>query len=392
MNVDVHFGGDLCHLHHGESRCHGHDQVTRPCLFMAAVGYHKLSAGCQLPLPRQGLYSARAWMDFKSCLRPQSRPQTNFDVCGNKEPLRSLSDRPEPSSMPRLVSTILRSLQRIHSTSAQLRELGPSATTIWAVEAMVRNTAAPATQESAEGSNRLPGGGPTGKAPLIRALRAKQPDVRKVAGAWLDRFASDRHAAVAELLQLILVVADLPSQTTIDREPSEVVTELTASLALEASERGADYTQHWLVSREKGAQRVRENYPAIWRELVLAPPVDVLVVSSNEMSRESYRGNEVHDAQAWTQAFSECQFRSIRHASVVAGLALVEGVSEQCSHQSEWVKTAETRVKELRGAPLASLKAELDHTRSALQSLQTARDSLAETLLSRRSKDILHGL
>ncbi|CAE7193288.1 unnamed protein product [Symbiodinium sp. CCMP2592] len=148
---------------------------------------------------------------------------------------------------------------------------------------MVRNTAVPATQESAEGSNRLPGGGPTGKAPLVRALRAKQPDVRKVAGAWLDRFASDRHAAVAELLQLILVVADLPSQTTIvkedlqDREPSEVVTELTASLALEASERGADYTQHWLVSREKGAQRVRENYPAIWRELVLAPPVDVLV-------------------------------------------------------------------------------------------------------------------
>jgi len=63
-------------------------------------------------------------------------------------------------------------------------------------------------------------------------------------------------------------------------------------------------------------------------------------------------------------------------------------VSEQCSHQSEWVKTAETRVKELRGAPLASLKAELDHTRSALQSLQTARDSLAETLLSRRSKDM----
>ena len=90
MNVDVHFGGDLCHLHHGESRCHGHDQVTRPCLFMAAVGYHKLSAGCQLPLPRQGLYSARAWMDFKSCLRPQSRPQTNFDVCGNKVAFETL--------------------------------------------------------------------------------------------------------------------------------------------------------------------------------------------------------------------------------------------------------------------------------------------------------------
>ncbi|CAE7253364.1 unnamed protein product [Symbiodinium natans] len=138
------------------------------------------------------------------------------------------------------------------------------------------------------------------KAPLVRALRAKTPDLRKVASTWLDRFAADRHAALAELVQLILVVADLPSQTTVvkedlqDREPNEVVTELTASLALETTERGADFTQHWLVSREKGAQRVRENYPNIWRELVLAPPVDALL------------GNLLQLLRAWTLAFAEC--------------------------------------------------------------------------------------
>ncbi|CAE8608760.1 unnamed protein product, partial [Polarella glacialis] len=237
-------------------------------------------------------------------------------------------------------------------------------------------------------SSRLPGGGPAGKAPLVRALRGKQVDMRRVASLWLDRFAEDRHAALAELVSLVMVVADVPSQTIVMKEdlqeceePVDVVQNLTAALALEASEKGADFTQHWLVAREKGALRVRENYPAIWRELVVAPPAGALLAGLLELLR------------AWTLALSECQFRSIRHAAVVAGLSLVEGLGVQCRSLRDFCSAAAVQIRDAEaqheaGPRLASLGAELQSASRCAQELATARDSLGAALLSRRTKDV----
>ncbi|CAE8721773.1 unnamed protein product, partial [Polarella glacialis] len=212
--------------------------------------------------------------------------------------------------------------------------------------------------------------------------------MRRVASLWLDRFAEDRHAALAELVSLVMVVADVPSQTIVMKEdlqeceePVDVVQNLTAALALEASEKGADFTQHWLVAREKGALRVRENYPAIWRELVVAPPAGALLAGLLELLR------------AWTLALSECQFRSIRHAAVVAGLSLVEGLGVQCRSLRDFCSAAAVQIRDAEaqheaGPRLASLGAELQSASRCAQELATARDSLGAALLSRRTKDV----
>ena len=105
----------------------------------------------------------------------------------------------------------------------------------------------------------MAGGGPAGKAPLVRAVRAKSAEFRKawverstplaggawqVASQWLDRFHEEKYGAIAELIALVLAVADVPSKTTLmkedleDHAPQDVITELTAALALEASEKG----------------------------------------------------------------------------------------------------------------------------------------------------------
>eukprot|EP00930_Biecheleria_cincta_P006891 TRINITY_DN10798_c0_g1_i4.p1 TRINITY_DN10798_c0_g1~~TRINITY_DN10798_c0_g1_i4.p1 ORF type:complete len:1140 (+),score=247.03 TRINITY_DN10798_c0_g1_i4:102-3521(+) len=250
----------------------------------------------------------------------------------------------------------------------------------------------PVASEASAGLNRLPGGGPAGKAPLVRALRGK-PDLRRVACQWMDRFAEDRYAAVAELVSLVMVVADVPSQTTVmkedlqDREPAEVVRELTAALALEANLKGADFTQHWLVSREKGAQRVRDNFPAIWRELAVAPTSDALLQGLLQLLR------------SWTLALAECQFRSIRHAATVAGLAVVEGLGIQYRSQQDFCTTAEVQIRDAEAQQgghagqdcqqrLASLRGEHQHVARAAEELCQARNGFGAALLSRRTKDV----
>eukprot|EP00913_Durusdinium_trenchii_P026554 g24912.t2 len=214
-----------------------------------------------------------------------------------------------------------------------------------------------AEEAEIEMPSRLPGGGPTGKAPLVRALRARQPDLKKVACLWLDRFHSEKYGALAELIGLVMAVADISGETTVmkedleetrlerkqyslevhrcqERAPPEVVSELAAALVQEAVEKGADFSQHWLVSREKGAVRVRENFPAIWRELALAPNTEDLL------------GDLVQRLRAWTLSLAECQIRGIRHAATVAGLGLVEGMQIQCNHIQEWCDTAEVRLQD----------------------------------------------
>lgn len=234
-----------------------------------------------------------------------------------------------------------------------------------------------------EGPNRLPGGGPSGKGPLVRAVRAKQPDLKKVANYWLNRFDSEKYSAQAELIELVMAVADVPSQTTVakedmkDQAPSSVVNELTSALALEASEKGGDFTQHWLVSRDKGATRTRENYPAIWRELASAP------------SPETLLKDVLPRLRAWTLALAECRFRSIRHCATVAGLGLVDGLQQQCNEIQGFCDTAERRLAETEvDTTRAQISKELKRQRQLLKNLLDARDSFAATLLSRRCKDV----
>ena len=90
-----------------------------------------------------------------------------------------------------------------------------------------------------------------------------------MASEWLDRFHADKYGALAELIALVLAVADVPSKTTLmkedieDHAPHDVITELTAALALEASEKGlGDRVEHlfaWQVptSRNTGWSRER---------------------------------------------------------------------------------------------------------------------------------------
>ncbi|CAJ1341028.1 unnamed protein product, partial [Effrenium voratum] len=262
------------------------------------------------------------------------------------EPLLRLGSEP-PQRLPQLVGTVMRGTQGLFGWD----------------------------------SKRPRAAGPAGKSPLVRAMRQKQPDLRKAACLWLDRFSADRHAAVAELIALVMAVADVPSQTTVmkedlqDRSPQEVVTELTAALALEASEQGADFSQHWLVSREKGAARVRENFPGLWRELVLAPSADSLQAL-------------VQLLRAWSLSLAECQFRSLRHGATVAGLGVVEGLQIQCSHLRDWCATAERRLEDTEARARSALSKELKQNRECLETLAAAKDSFVAALLSRRCKDV----
>ncbi|CAK9046066.1 unnamed protein product [Durusdinium trenchii] len=222
----------------------------------------------------------------------------------------------------------LSSLRRIHSSS-KLREFGAErgrSGGVWCAWMALLRTIAPdfegnMAEEAEIEMSRLPGGGPTGKAPLVRALRARQPDLKKVACLWLDRFHSEKYGALAELIGLVMAtrsglrkaVADISGETTVmkedleetslvvdtlkttlqkllveERAPPEVVSELAAALVQEAVEKGADFSQHWLVSREKGAVRVRENFPAIWRELALAPNTEDLLGDLVQRLRASW--------------------------------------------------------------------------------------------------------
>eukprot|EP00429_Kryptoperidinium_foliaceum_P099529 CAMPEP_0176249518 /NCGR_PEP_ID=MMETSP0121_2-20121125/34017_1 /TAXON_ID=160619 /ORGANISM="Kryptoperidinium foliaceum, Strain CCMP 1326" /LENGTH=459 /DNA_ID=CAMNT_0017589217 /DNA_START=113 /DNA_END=1489 /DNA_ORIENTATION=- len=202
------------------------------------------------------------------------------------------------------------------------------------------------------------------------SLRAKQPDLRRVAGAWHERFERDPPAALAEAMSLMLVVADAPSHVEVgreeiqDREPADVVQQLVAALALEASEKGADFTQHWLVSRERGAQRVRESYPALWRELTQTAPHRMLLDGLLQMLRD------------WTLALSECQFRSLRHVATVAALNIVDGLGSACQALQELCDTADVQIRdaEAQGA---------NDRRSTLVA-----ELLGVALLSRRAKDV----
>jgi len=252
----------------------------------------------------------------------------------------------------------------------------------------------PAEQEQQEGGaahvaagqGRLPGGGPSGRAPLIRAMRLKSPDMRRVAHGWLDRFSQDNSTALAELISLILAISDVPSRTVIerddvqDREPDDVIQELVASLAVQASEKGADFTHHWLVSRERGAIRVRENYPMFWRELMATAPCQALL------------GGILQLVKGWVSALAECQFRSIRHVATAAGLHLVEGLALQCRALREFCNTAMVQVRDAEAqhaaARLTSLTSELNHARSYAHDLSAARDALGVSLMSRRTKDV----
>lgn len=234
------------------------------------------------------------------------------------------------------------------------------------------------------GRQRLASGGPAGRSPLIRALRAKGADLRRVASGWHDRFERDRAAAVAELVSVILVVADVPSHADVaredveDREPADVVQQLVASLALEASEKGADFTQHWLVGRERGSQRVRENYPVLWREI------------ASTASAESLLGGLWQLLRDWTVALSECQFRSIRHCATVAVLHLVEGLGAQCASLREFCSAASVQLQDTEGgAPrLEALSKEHAKATKTVQLLAAARDAVGVALLSRRTKDV----
>mmetsp|Transcript_75616 Transcript_75616/g.244840 ORF Transcript_75616/g.244840 Transcript_75616/m.244840 type:complete len:1182 (-) Transcript_75616:76-3621(-) len=256
-----------------------------------------------------------------------------------------------------------------------------------AIPAAVRGAAMPPEVAGQIGkSGRLPGGGPAGRAPLVRAVRTKQPDLRRIASAWHERFERDRHAAMAELVSLVLVVADVPSHSDVarddvqDREPGDVVQQLVASLALEASEKGADFTQHWLVSRERGAQRVRENYPVLWREIASTSSCESLLEGLLQLLRD------------WTLALAECQFRSVRHAASVAALHIVEGLGVQCNSLSEFCGTAAMQIRdaEAQGASsrFATLSAEHEQATRTMQSLAAARDAMGVALLSRRTKDV----
>jgi len=233
------------------------------------------------------------------------------------------------------------------------------------------------------GPSRLLGGGPAGKGPLIRAVRAKQPDLKKVASYWLNRFDSEKHTAEAELIDLILAVADLPSDIAVSKEdvkeltPSVIVSELTSLLAMRSNETGFDFTQHWLVSREKGAARTRENYPAVWHELASAPTPDALLKDVFPRLR------------AWTLALAECPCRCIRHCATVAGLGLVDGFQQQCNEIQGFCDTAERRLAETEvETTRAQISRELKRQRQQLKNLLNARDSFAATLLSRRCKDV----
>jgi len=228
--------------------------------------------------------------------------------------------------------------------------------------------------------NRQPGGGPAGRSPLVRTLRAKQPEMRRVASAWHSRFDRDPDAAIAEVVSVILVVADVPTHADIaredvqDRDPSDVVQQLVASLALEASEKGADFSQHWLVSHERGAQRVRENFPVLWKELVASASTATLLKGLFARLRD------------WTLALSECQFRSIRHVATVAALHLAEGLWAQCSSLSELCGAVSARSGD--DDVSALLSEEQNETKKTLKSLSSTRDALGLALLSRRTKDV----
>lgn len=248
------------------------------------------------------------------------------------------------------------------------------------------NAGMPGEGEERQLGGRLPGGGPAGRAPLVRALRAKQPDVRRVVSAWHDRFEKDHHAAVAELVSLVLVVADVRSVAEVakediqDREPSDVVQQLVATLAMEAAEKGADFTQHWLVSRERGAQRVRENYPAIWRELAVSAPPQTLLDGLLQLLRD------------WTLALADCQFRSVRHSAVVAALHLVEGLGLHQHSLQLFCGTAALQIQDAEvqraAGRAATLAAEHDQAQLAVRNITAARDALGVSLLSRRTKDV----
>jgi len=234
-----------------------------------------------------------------------------------------------------------------------------------------------------------------GFSPLFRAMRSKQPDLSKVVHAWLDRFAEDRDAAVAELVTLVLVIADVPSHQTIDkedvqnREPEDIVQELVAALALEASEKGADFTQHWLISRESGAACIRQNYPSLFRTISTAAPCRMLL------------GGLLQVLHGWVLALTECQFRSVRHAATIAGLHLVEGLGVQCGALRRYCNAALMQIRDVEAQQLGllggdgrasvrltMLKTEQQEAQKFLHELSSVRDRLGVALLSRRTKDV----
>eukprot|EP00927_Polykrikos_kofoidii_P060377 TRINITY_DN55373_c0_g1_i1.p1 TRINITY_DN55373_c0_g1~~TRINITY_DN55373_c0_g1_i1.p1 ORF type:complete len:1194 (+),score=196.59 TRINITY_DN55373_c0_g1_i1:101-3583(+) len=245
--------------------------------------------------------------------------------------------------------------------------------------------------ESTEGVGRggrmlQAGGGPAGRAPLVRLMRAKQPEIRRAVYAWLDRLGIDPPAATAEIVSLMLVVSDVSSLAVVerddvlDREPSDVVQDLAASIAVVAQEKGADFSQHWLLSRERGAQRLRENYCSFWRELAAGAPCQTLLNGLASLMRD------------WLLALADCQFRSIRHVAVVAGLHFVEGLGMQCRALREFCGTASGQLRDSgdhnAGARLSSLTKELEHTQRCTEDLTVARDRLGVAILSRRTKDV----
>eukprot|EP00928_Gymnodinium_smaydae_P038303 TRINITY_DN26449_c0_g1_i1.p1 TRINITY_DN26449_c0_g1~~TRINITY_DN26449_c0_g1_i1.p1 ORF type:complete len:1124 (+),score=234.01 TRINITY_DN26449_c0_g1_i1:153-3524(+) len=229
-----------------------------------------------------------------------------------------------------------------------------------------------------------------GHAPLVRLMRARQPEMRRAVHAWLSRYTSDPAAATAELLALILTLADVQAYAIVDRddlqdrEPVDVVQDLVAAVAVAAAEKGADFSQHWFVSREKGAARARENYAAFWRELAATAPCQSLIAGLWPVLRD------------WVLALADCQFRSIRFASAIAGLQLVEGLCLQCRALREFCSTATVQVDDAQdheaGGRNASLAEELDNAKRCAADLKAARDSLGVALLSRRGKDIDAGI
>eukprot|EP00929_Paragymnodinium_shiwhaense_P030024 TRINITY_DN17083_c0_g3_i1.p1 TRINITY_DN17083_c0_g3~~TRINITY_DN17083_c0_g3_i1.p1 ORF type:complete len:1131 (+),score=200.78 TRINITY_DN17083_c0_g3_i1:65-3457(+) len=227
-------------------------------------------------------------------------------------------------------------------------------------------------------------GGPVGSAPLTRLMRADRPEMRRAVHSWLDRYDTDRPAAVSELVSLLLVVADVPCNTSLDgkdvegRDPAEVVHDLVAAIAVVASEKGADFMQHWFSSREKGASRVRENFRNFWRELAAGASCQTLLDGLLALLR------------AWIRAMADCGFRAIRHTATVAGLQFVEGLQVQCCALREFCATAAMQVQDggAEQAPLSSLAAEVLHTQRCLKDLVVAKDGLAMALLGKRSMDV----
>mmetsp|Transcript_54513 Transcript_54513/g.100369 ORF Transcript_54513/g.100369 Transcript_54513/m.100369 type:complete len:1126 (-) Transcript_54513:53-3430(-) len=245
-----------------------------------------------------------------------------------------------------------------------------------------------------ESKSRLPGGGPVGRTPLVRAMRMKQGDMSSVTHKWLDRYEKDKDSGMAELVSLVLVIADVPLNITIEkedilnREPSDVMLEVTSALAVEATEKGADFTAHWLVSRERGAMRARENYAAFWKTLITATTHEVLLAGL------------VQSLSSWMLALAECQFRSVRHAATFAGLHLVDGLGLQCSSLRSYIANAQAQIRDAEaqggsvsgtggsGERLTSLAADVDQARQFAHGMASSRDTTGLALMSRRTKDV----